>query len=487
MRAGAPGDGPAPAEGATAPTAVGPAPTGPRGFRLDLDLCTGCSACAVACAVENELPWGTSWRRVETFNAPRHPGLPVYHLSLACNHCADAPCMAHCPALAYTRDPETGAVLLDADRCIGCRYCTWACPYDAPQFEPRSGVVSKCTFCNHRQVAGLAPACVDQCPTGALSFGPVDALDGVPAVAGFPLTEAGPSIRFAARRRDRLQPPPDAPGGGSAKTTLASEWPLLVFTLTCAALVGVMATETGRRLVSLPVFLALAAGAAAASTLHLGRKARAWRAILNLRGSWLSREAALFGLFSALAAWHLSGWAAPDWTGPAAAVAGAALLFAVDRVYLVTRTPGLALHSARTLLTGVLVAALVADVRILWMGALGLKGLEYAGRHMRRLGAGGVVLPLARLLGGLAAPAVLFLTRPEWGLLAWVLVAVGEIVDRAEFYTELRVPTPSAQIRADLRALLSGSDAAGPFDPAAAWSPAADGEPAPAARTSSAE
>ncbi|MEW6071475.1 MAG: hypothetical protein AB1726_02625, partial [Planctomycetota bacterium] len=76
-------------------------------FRLDLNACTGCAACRIACTIENELPWGTSWRRISTFNAARVPAAPQFHLSYACYHCASAPCArarlaAEWPLLAFT-------------------------------------------------------------------------------------------------------------------------------------------------------------------------------------------------------------------------------------------------------------------------------------------------------------------------------------------------------------------------------------------------
>jgi anaerobic dimethyl sulfoxide reductase subunit B (iron-sulfur subunit) len=97
-------------------------------FVFDANRCTGCGACRVACTLENRLPPAVSWRRIDTFNARRHPAAPVFHLSIACNHCATAACMQACPALAYRRDRRTEAVLIDSSRCIGCGYCAWACP-----------------------------------------------------------------------------------------------------------------------------------------------------------------------------------------------------------------------------------------------------------------------------------------------------------------------------------------------------------------------
>jgi len=146
-------------------------------FVFDANRCTGCQACQLACTIENGLQPDRSWRAISTFNERRHPGIALFHLSLACNHCADPACMTACPALAYSVDSSTGAVLLDADACIGCGYCAWACPYDAPRFDHDVGVMTKCTFCNHRLAEGLAPACAALCPTGALSVSPLSEED----------------------------------------------------------------------------------------------------------------------------------------------------------------------------------------------------------------------------------------------------------------------------------------------------------------------
>jgi DMSO reductase iron-sulfur subunit len=456
-----------------------------KGFRLDTNLCTGCGACAVACAIENELPWGTSWRWIETFN-PRHvPGLPSYHLSLACNHCADAPCMRHCPALAYAKDDVTGAVLLDPDKCIGCRYCTWACPYDAPSFDSRTGVVSKCTFCHTRQLEGLAPACVQQCPTGALTFGELETLDGESSVPGFPVTDARPSLRFVASRSGGAMEPAGEMGGdvgagfGTATsgpavspvpssswdtpygadpaprtTSLATEGPLVVFTLLAATLAGAVATPAGRRFMGLTAFLILAAVAAGASTLHLGRKERAWRALLNLRRSWLSREIAFFSLFAVCSAAVLSPVPTPTWVDRAATILGFALLFAVDRVYGVTGTPGVAVHSAGVLLTGIMVAGIAGGSAVVWGGALTVKIIAYTVRKVRFAEEERPARPWwtgVRLASGLLASSLLILAAPRvpvtdasLAVPGILLLALGEIVDRCEFYVELDVSTPRA-------------------------------------------
>ena len=349
----------APAPGPGGSSAV-PGPDAPpvRGFLFDPNQCTGCSACALACSTENELGWGVSWRQVVPFNAERRAGVPSFHLSLACNHCTDAPCVTHCPTGAMARDPKTGAVVVNADTCIGCRYCAWVCPYDAPRFDEDRGVMTKCTLCNHKLATGGLPACAEACPTGALDFGPLPlgSAEGPARLPGFPGKKWEPRIAFTPLRRNARPPestwsvPPEVaaafgggeagastqgtdttpgsgatggPGtGGHAQPTstrlprpsspaarrlsrphlsLLGEVPLWVFTTGMAGLVGwVGAAVLGGAPLPLGAFVASAAILLAVSTVHLGRPLRAWRALANVRTSALSREIAYVNGFFAL-------------------------------------------------------------------------------------------------------------------------------------------------------------------------------------------
>ena len=178
------------------------------GFSLDLGKCVGCGACVLACRIENQLPSDVSWRRILQVNQPRIRGGPTYHLSVACHHCENPPCTKVCPVQATQSDDE-GLVAQVYPRCIGCRYCTTACPYTVREFnwktpvwpEPMAtglnpdvsirpkGVVEKCSFCHHRlQLAedrarledreladgDYLPACVESCPAGAMAFGDLE-------------------------------------------------------------------------------------------------------------------------------------------------------------------------------------------------------------------------------------------------------------------------------------------------------------------------
>jgi anaerobic dimethyl sulfoxide reductase subunit B (iron-sulfur subunit) len=149
-----------------------------KAFYVNLTACTGCKACQVACKDKWDLPVGVSWRRVAEYvggnwvqqgNTYRQ-NVFAYYVSVACNHCAKPTCMEVCPAQAITKR-EDGLVLIDADKCIGCRYCAWACPYGAPQFNEALGKMTKCNFCYDYQDAGQVPSCVAACPSRALDFG----------------------------------------------------------------------------------------------------------------------------------------------------------------------------------------------------------------------------------------------------------------------------------------------------------------------------
>ncbi|MCP4661755.1 MAG: dimethyl sulfoxide reductase anchor subunit [bacterium] len=438
-----------------------------KGFRFDLNRCTGCHACQLACAIENEIAAG-SWRQVVTFNEFRHPGAPVFHLSLACNHCRDAPCMKHCPALAYAKDPSTGAVNVDPERCIGCRYCSWACPFDAPRYDARAGVVTKCTFCDHRRAEGLEPACVALCPTGALGFGDAETSPGVDRVPGFPATEFGPAIRFVPLQERRRLPELDGtielgemPGlRPSSKVTLRSEWPLVGFTLIAAALVAVLTASVFGSLRLHPVaFLGVAIFSLVLSTLHLGWKRRAWRALLNLRGSWLSREILLIAGFVGLVAaqWLFAPGGA--WLLRLAVPVGFAALYAVDRVYdVVTWEKSFRVHSADVLLTGLLLTGiLLGNLPIAAFFALVKLFLYPVGKvgFMRRRRSPRPCRSLLRVGSGFLFPLVMGLADPaRWPVWALAGTAIGEFVDRCEFYLELEVTTPRRQMALELEGML---------------------------------
>ncbi|MHB8779415.1 MAG: 4Fe-4S dicluster domain-containing protein, partial [Anaerolineales bacterium] len=128
----------------------------------------------------------------------------AYTVSSACMHCENAICMEVCPAAAISKRAD-GIVLIDQDKCIGCRYCSWACPYGAPQFNEDLGVMTKCNMCADLVDKGERPACVESCPYRAMDFGPLDELrqkHGIFA-APAPLPDPGltrPSIVYRPNR-----------------------------------------------------------------------------------------------------------------------------------------------------------------------------------------------------------------------------------------------------------------------------------------------
>ena len=154
---------------------------------VDTSKCIGCRGCQVACKQWHGLPAeptrfrgsyenppdlsAQTWRKVRFIETTGADGrLRWRFISDACKHCTDASCLAVCPTGALYRRPW-GAVDLNQEVCNGCRYCVAACPFGVVTFNEATGRVDKCTLCPDRVEAGLAPACVTTCPTGALSFG----------------------------------------------------------------------------------------------------------------------------------------------------------------------------------------------------------------------------------------------------------------------------------------------------------------------------
>ncbi len=136
---------------------------------VDTRRCVGCKACVLACKAENHVPQGYCRDWVVEAVRGRYPDLRAEIRSERCRHCTNAPCVAACPTGA-SHIAEGGIVLVDPNKCTGCKACIAACPYDARYVHPK-GYVDKCTFCIHRVRRGLDPACVSICPARALSFG----------------------------------------------------------------------------------------------------------------------------------------------------------------------------------------------------------------------------------------------------------------------------------------------------------------------------
>jgi anaerobic dimethyl sulfoxide reductase subunit B (iron-sulfur subunit) len=153
------------------------------GFFFDSGSCSGCKACHMACRDKNDLDRDVTWRRVYEISGGEWkrsgvawvPDIVAYNLSIACLHCRRPACLEACPTAAV-RKRRDGVVFIDSNRCMGCGYCAWVCPYGAPQYDRRRGVMTKCDFCKDELDQGKAPACVSACPMRALDFGELSEL-----------------------------------------------------------------------------------------------------------------------------------------------------------------------------------------------------------------------------------------------------------------------------------------------------------------------
>jgi Fe-S-cluster-containing dehydrogenase component len=207
------------------------------GLVIDLDTCVGCHACAVNCKEWNTSgpsgplpdfepygaePDGVWFNRIHSFEAGEGAEGRTVHFPKSCLHCEDAPCVTVCPTGASFKRAEDGIVLVDADKCIGCKLCSWACPYGAREYDHDQGVMKKCTLCVDRiynmdvPESERVPACVATCPSSARHFGDLgdpesDVSRLVAARGGFALMpEQGckPVNRYLPPRSARAAPAP---------------------------------------------------------------------------------------------------------------------------------------------------------------------------------------------------------------------------------------------------------------------------------------
>ncbi|OUR60003.1 aspartate carbamoyltransferase [Colwellia sp. 39_35_sub15_T18] len=316
-----------------------------HGFFFTADNCIGCHACESACSEKNDNPSHLAFRSVGYVEGGSYPDYKRMNISMACNHCDDPVCLKGCPTRAYTKHAEYGAVLQDPETCFGCGYCTWVCPYNAPQLDPVKGQVSKCNMCVDRLEVGLKPACVSACIGNALDFGvientPENREQCKTSIPGFPDPEiTHPNIRFQQvkdlpdemTRTDAIpvkyhkdkqgnyKPVIDQKAGKARHWNFARlnsrENPLVLFTLFAQAAFGVflipflgamLGVKSLVSFVNSDMFLPLTLIALLMTTFallmsvsHLGKPMRFYRGFNNLRYSPMAREGLGLAMFSA--------------------------------------------------------------------------------------------------------------------------------------------------------------------------------------------
>lgn len=454
-------------------------------FTFDASACSGCKACQEACKDKNDLPAGVIWRKVievsggtwQASGAAWENNVFAYNISLACNHCVHPKCAGVCPTDAYITRPD-GIVFIDTNKCMGCGYCAWACPYAAPQYDPTRGIMTKCDFCQDNIDAGSPPSCVAACPLRALDFQVVEdtvSPEGIqdlwrlPGEAHpFPLpvysrTEPHLALkphpamdtmqeRTIANREEIL---PVAAGHGTDPLAV-HELPLVAFTLLAQMAAGLAVLSLAFKTAPLSILLtigALLGVSGMISFLHLGRKRNAWRVLAHLSKSWLSREVLMALLFAA--SWaaaigtHLLHLASPvKWLMALSAIG---LVHSMARVYRLHAVP--AWDTPRTNLAFFLSAALLASLGMhiiiphpawLLIAAVALAAELLMTRPTRQLpfpGAGTLRLSML-VLAILSIPWSIFLPQPpgSWlSIIPWLASLTASFIGRWQFYAS-RIP-----------------------------------------------
>ncbi len=330
-----------------------------KGFIFDHELCVNCNACKAACILENG--WTIQPRNIYAYNSDGLPELPVINLSSACNHCENALCMDGCPTAAYYKEPASGALIIDEERCVGCKYCQWNCPYDAPKYDKEKGVIGKCNLCFSGFAEGRMPACSSACPTGALLFGTISDKIIQNIYPWMPDRKLNPAVSFTGKLDPvPLQTIPESNFKSSAsffngyEQDISNEWSLVAFSYLSTISVSIIVTSLINgvypdRIITVCIIVL----AALLSLFHLGKPVRAWRTISNLKSSPLSREILLFIIYSSMAILSVL-LQVPGFLF-AASITGLILLIEIDSVYIYSdRRLALLLHSGQTFISGLL-------------------------------------------------------------------------------------------------------------------------------------
>ena len=337
-----------------------------KGFIFNYNKCVNCSACMASCVLENG--WTINPRTVYTYNSEALSSMPVINFSLACNHCNEPVCLKGCPAGSYFREPVTGAIAIDDSKCIGCRYCQWSCPYDAPKFDDRKRIIFKCNLCSSGLTEGRLPACTNACPTGALNFGEISVTLPENTPEWFPDKQLGPLIELTGKyNKIPLKIIPEKAFETEVKESeengknITGEWSLVCFSfLVTLSVSSIVSSLIRGDFPNLYFFIAVIFLSGIVSLLHLGRASGAWRSISNLKTSPLSREIAIFIIYSSVSL--LAVFLQLPLFLIASSAIGLIMLAAIDNVYVYAgRNKSLIFHSGQTFLSSLLIISFFTE------------------------------------------------------------------------------------------------------------------------------
>jgi Fe-S-cluster-containing dehydrogenase component len=413
-----------------------------RGFVFDNNKCVGCNACSAACILENG--WSIQPRKIFTYNADSIPTLPVTNVSLACNHCEVPACLEGCPTSAYSKEPLTGAIILDDKKCIGCKYCQWNCPYDAPKPDISEKTIVKCNLCYSELIKGQFPACTSACPTGALNYSYLNEPANENIFSWFPDKNLNPGFKFTGMQYNvplRVIPAVITKQAISFPvenySSLKGKWSLAIFSFLTTISVSLLVSSLFKsKFPDKVLFFTILIFAGLISLFHLGIKQRAWRVLSNLRNSPLSREIALFILYSVIAG------SAVLFLNPfgmiASSIIGLILLFAIDSVYIFSdKRISVILHSGQTFLSALLIVSFFTGAVLPFVFIALLKiistchclfinrteGVYFA---MRFASVSILVISGASIISGISYS----------GTVIYIIFLAGEFVDRLLYYID---------------------------------------------------
>ena len=437
-------------------------------FLFDARYCSGCKACQAACKDKNNLPSGVLVRRVLEVSggswlkdeAAWNNTVFAYNLSISCNHCIHPKCAGICPANAFHIRPD-GIVILDESKCMGCGYCSWGCPYGAPQYNPEAGHMTKCDFCFDNLEQDLPPACVAACPLRVLDFGDSTSLPAPSANEVRLWDSPSQAHPFPLPAFSRTQPRMSIKQHAAMYTTTErhvanleeiqphtqtgrEDLPLIIFTLlgqmaagsiwvmtwmfaTSWALIEYDAMKL-RLLPALLISACLAIGMLASLT-HLGNKKNAWRVFSNVKRSSLSKEVLFTGLFGLGLLLVLLGillHQRPDIFLLLASVAGAGMVYHMAQVYRLPAAPGW--NSWRTnagFFVSALLLGIAAMIPLLTFES-NMTGIRVPSVQWGVTGFSVLVLLLAQfsLMRNPAAPDSIQRTRIDFMLIGTALAAI---------------------------------------------------------------